>query len=250
MKLLAPNENKDLREKEATLQILRTQELEKAAKEARLKLADSQADFQSTLALNRQKWAEEEDEHRQRVNERKAEIDALEAKRMNAMIPIDILKSSAEEQLKDAEDYAKSVREREEEAESLTELLQDKLDEVGQREQDVSHKEKELEIREVGIENQIQSTVSGVKKLSQDLAEFLAYKELTEKQLKESNQALEETQIKLSNREFELDKLQKSLNEQAIRLQDERGVLGRAFKEVQRMQGNIPLSKQPKKSNN
>ena len=250
MKLLDPIVNKDLQGQEQARQILRTQELEKAAKEARLKLADSQADFNNTLALNRQKWAEEEEEHRQRVNERKTEIDILEAKRMNAMIPVDILNASAEEKLADAENFAKSVREREEYAEQLTETLQDKLDEVGQREQDVSRKTKELEIREIGIENQINSTNSGVKKLSADLAEFLAFKESKEKALNDQFVILQDKETKLLNREQELDKLQKTLNEQAIRLADERGVLDRAYKEVQRMRQLIPLDKKSKNANN
>lgn len=239
MKLLLPNENKDLREQENVRQILRTQELEKAAREARLKLADSQADFNNTLALNRQKWALEEEEHRQRVNERKAEIDALEAKRMNAMIPIDIIKASAEEQLADAEHYAKSVREREEYAEDLAEKLQDKLDEVGQREQDVNQKTRELEIREIGIENQSQSTITGIKKLSADLAEFLAFKTKSETEIAVMQKTIEIQEKHLENKTIELDKLQKSLNDQAVRLQDERGVLDRAYKEVQRMKQSL-----------
>lgn len=250
MKLLLPTENKDLREQENVRQILRTQELETAAKEARIKLADSQSDFNNTLALNRQKWALEEEEHLKRVNERKTEIDALEAKRMNAMMPIDILKASAEEQLIDAENYAKSVREREEYAEELTEKLQDRLDEVGQREQDVSRKTKELEIREIGIENQSQSTIAGIKKLSADLADFLALKTQQEKELRERSNSISLQEKELTDKQFKLDNLQTTLNEQALRLADERGVLDRAYKEVQRMRADIPLVKKAKKDNN
>ena len=250
MKLLDPIVNKDLQGQEQARQILRTQELEKAAKEARLKLADSQADFNNTLALNRQKWAEEEEEHRQRVNERKTEIDVLEAKRMNAMIPVDILKASAEEQLADAENYAKSVREREEYAEDLTAKLQDKLDEVGQREQDVTQKAKELEIREIGIENQANSTVAGIKKLNADLQEFIAFKAQSEKEIALMEKIIDIQEKHLEDKETELNQLQKSLNEQAIRLADERGVLARAYAEVQRMrQDIIPLDKKTIKSN-
>ena len=250
MKLLDPRENKDLQGQEQVRQILRTQELEAAAKKARLNLADSQAEFQSTLALNRQKWALEEDEHRERVNQRKQEIDVLEAKRMNAMIPIDIIKASAEEQLRDAENYAKTVREREEYAESLSEKLQDKLDEIGAREQDVKQKALELDIREQGLENQSNATLTGVKKLSADLADFLALKTQQEKELNERQNAISIQEKTLQEKQAILDDFNKELNDKAIRLADERGVLDRAYKEVQRMRELIPLAKKTKKSNN
>ena len=183
MKLLLPNENKDLREQENVRQIMRTQELEKAAKEARLKLADSQADFNTMLAQNRQKWALEEEEHQARIKQRNEELQRLEVQKLNMLVPFNILKEGVYADMSDAESFLSQLRIREENVEDLAERLQDKLDEVGSREQNFKQKELELNIREQGLENQSQSTVTGVKKLNADLADFLAFKNKTEQEI-------------------------------------------------------------------
>jgi hypothetical protein len=249
MRLLTPNENKDLREQENVRQIMRTQELETAAKKARLELANSQADFQSTLALNRQKWAEEEEEHRLRVNQRINEIDTLEVKKLNMLIPFDILKDGVYADMNDAQTFLTNLRKREEYAEDLTEKLQDRLDEVGGREQDLNHKELELKVREEGLENQSQSTMTGTKRLSDELIQFTALKTQQEKEILDRQNSVSLQENLLKEKEDNLNKIQQSFNDQAIRLADERGVLDRAYKEVQRMRADIPLDKKAKKDN-
>lgn len=242
MKLLTPSQNKELKDQETLRAILRIQELQKIEKKARQDLANAQADFNLTLAHNREKWATEEQEHMERVKERKAEIDRLEAQRLNALIPVNILKASAEEQLADAEKYAKSLREKEETNELLAEKLQDKLDEVGEREQSLNHLKLELEIRQTGLENQSRSTILATQKLNEEMAAFGAYRTQAEKEIQAKLNEISIEEKSLEEKRQELATLQKKLNDQAIRLADERGVLDRAFQEVRRMKSNIPIA--------
>ena len=78
MQLLKPQENKDLKSAQDLRNIIRTQEILKAEQDARLKLANAEADFNNTLAKNRDKWAKEEETHSTRVREMNTEIENLE----------------------------------------------------------------------------------------------------------------------------------------------------------------------------
>jgi hypothetical protein len=234
LQLLKPQQNKDLKSEQDLRNIIRTQEILKAEQEARLKLANAEADFNNTLAKNREKWALEEEYHEKRVREQKQEVDHLEAQRLNALIPIDNLKASAEEQLNDAEQYAKKLREKEEYNDDLTEKLQDKLDRVGQKDQDLKQKELELKIREEGIERQSQNTIIGTEKLNNELMAFSAYKEKEETILQQKRLLADRTEESLAIREAELIKKTKEVNDRAVRLADERGVLQRAWNELKR----------------
>lgn len=234
MKLLSPTQNKDLKDEQQLLGIIRTQEINKAEQEARQKLANSQADFQLTLARNRQQWATEEEIHIKRVQEMQQELNTLEVQKLNSLIPFDILKEGTDERMRDAETFLTNLRQREEYAEDLAEKLQDKLDETGQKEQDLLKKQKEIEVREIGLENQSHSITTGSLKLSEEISTFVAKREEVEKDIKTRLDNLSLLEQSLNEKEEELKQVQKINNETAIRLADERGVLDRAWKELER----------------
>lgn len=220
MKLLTPTQQKDLKEQQNLKEILRAQELEKAAAASRVSLANAQADFNATLAKNREIWALEELEHENRVKERKAEINALEAQKLSLLIPLDILKDSAITTLNDAEAYVASLRQREEDNESLTETLQDMLDEVGQKGQDIERAKQILDIKTEEFLKQSKLCEENNKRLALATAEFMASKQAQETILetRKTNLTLEETslnakaeqlkakELKLANQATDIDK--------------------------------------------
>lgn len=235
MKLLTPLQNKDLGDQQKLRSILRTQELEKAESAARRNLANAEADFNTTLAKNRQSWAIEEEEHAKRVLEQKAELTVLEAQKLNALIPFKILKDGTLERLGDAEAYLLQLRQREEDNEILADHLEDKLDKVGAKEQDLLRKEKELEVRADGLERQSASTATATKLLSEQVAEFVSYKTMEEKKINEIKIELAIREGDITAKEGELEANGARLEALAIRLADERQVLDRAFAEVRRL---------------
>ena len=237
MQLLKPQENKDLKSAQDLRNIIRTQEILKAEQDARLKLANAEADFNNTLAKNRDKWAKEEETHSTRVREMNTEIENLELQKLNTLVPFNILKEGVYADMSDAEAYLKKLRDREEYNDDLTEKLQDKLDDVGAREQDLKQKTLEVSIREDGLQRQNQNTNIATEKLNNELMAFAAYKKENEDLLLQRRLIADRTDEGLVMRELELNKKTKEVNDRAIRLADERGVLDRAWKELQRKQG-------------
>lgn len=235
MKLLTPLQTKDLGDQQKLRSVLRTQELEKAENAARRSLANAEADFNTTLAKNREKWALEEEEHAKRVIEQKAELTALEAKKLNALIPFKILKDGTLERLGDAESYLKQLEAREESNDELADRLQDKLDETGAKEQDLIKWERELAIRQDGIEHQNASTATATKLLSDQMAEFMDYKATSQAELAKMDAILDARTAQMVLREDVITAKEWELTDLAIRLADERQVLDRAFEEVRRL---------------
>lgn len=232
MRLLTPSENKTSKDEQTLRTIIRTQELQKVEQEYRQKLANAEADFNLTLARNRDLWASEEEEHLKRLQEMNQEINLLETKRLNFLIPFNILQDGTLDRMEDAESYLSQLREKEEYNEDLTEKLQDKLDQVNGKEQDLNRKELELNIRETGLENQSNSTVTATKLLNTQIQEFITSRNEVEKDLEERKNAISLLEQSLNERELELNQVQKLNNEQAIKLADERGVLKRAWDEL------------------
>ncbi len=115
LKLLTPQQNKDASREQELRQILRNQELEKITKATLLKFNNAQAEFNAMLAENRNKWASEEREHEERVKQRQQELEALGN------------------------------------VETMAELLQDRLDEVGEREQNVLRREQAMQALEATL---------------------------------------------------------------------------------------------------
>ena len=236
MQLLKPQENKDLKSAQDLRNIIRTQEILKAEQDARLKLANAEADFNNTLAKNRDKWAKEEETHSTRVREMNTEIENLELQKLNTLVPFNILKEGVYADMSDAEAYLKKLRDREEYNDDLTEKLQDKLDDVGAREQDLKQKILEVSIREDGLQRQNQNTNIATEKLNNELMAFAAYKKENEDLLLQRRLIADRTDEGLVMRELEINKKTKEVNDRAVRLADERGVLDRAWQELRRKQ--------------
>lgn len=234
MKLLTPSQTKDLKDQQIMRGIIRTQELDKAENEARRNLANAEADFFATLARHREQWALEEEAHHQRVIEQQAELAALEVQKLNALIPFKILKDGTLERLGDAEAYLKQLQDREERNDDLAELLEDKLDATGVKEQDLLKWEQKLVIQQDNVDRQTKATTTAANLLSEQVAEFMAYKISEQKGMASTLLSLQEREQTISITEVNLSDKAIELLEQAARLADERTVLARAWDELER----------------
>jgi hypothetical protein len=239
MKLLTATESKDLKEQQRVRDILRTEEIEKAAKEARLRLANAEADFNTTLARNRDQWAKEEQEHSTRIEEMSNEIRILEARKEVALEPVYELKKRYEAELAEVQRVLAITNKKQQDNEELSEHLQDKLDEVGGREQDVLREIQRLQIQKEGIELQKQQTIDGIKALNNQIME-LQYNQIRDGKLLDDRQTalfLQETSLK--DREIVLQERKESLDLREKRLIASQNLLEAARK-------IIPLEKKGK----
>lgn len=235
MKLLSPSIRKDTEESERQLGLLRMQEQQKEANRIRKELANAEADFKAVLAKNRTQWAKEEQDHEDRIMEMKKEVAELEDRKAQALIPVKMYEAQAHQYLEQAQEALKTAHRREKDADALNDLLQDKLDAVGQKEQDLSLLEATLTARQAGIEQQTEQVQDGVKSLNKEMQGFARLKEAIEADLREKRIALTLKERSLSAKEKKLERKEESLTALATQLEDERGTLDRAWKELKKL---------------
>lgn len=238
MQLLSPSQTRNQKEDENTRTILRTQELRELERDSRISSAKAEADFQSLLVSQRKRMEQEEAAHASRIAEMQAEVDKLEAAKINAMVPFEILKESAEERMAYATQYAKELREREDNVEETTELLERKLSEVAERQSKLDQYGMELARKQDGIDRQADLMKGSNITLTKAMTDFAAEKLAGEADITSRTEAV--TRRETSVRDAEESNIKESirLEDMAKRLADERGVLDRAFAEVRRMKGN------------
>lgn len=236
MKLMPPANVSDKRAQEQARDVLRTEELNKASDKARKQLADSEADFKGTLARQRLQWAQGEEEHAKRTQEMDAEITALEKRKEQALIPISLYEKQADEKMSEALECLQTAKVKETENEETRLLLEDKLDEVGQREQDVTKQENQLRVRLAGILQQDELSRQNSKAISEAYVQLSQVKAQAEKEIA---QKVEDNTLKertLLAKEESLKRTEKELETIRIKLKDERETLERAFARLSPLQ--------------
>lgn len=230
MKLLSPLRQKDQQQEELTRKILRIQEVEDLTKKTNASLAKAQADFNETLARNRFQWATEEEEHAKRIQEMTKEVTALENRKREALIPIQMYKQEADKIMLEAQDFLKKAKEKDEQADYLTEKLENKLTEVADREYAVSNEEKRLHVARQGLQSQQEATREGVSRLS---AEMVAFHEKQVDEETKLDKRKSELALAEINFNAKLEKYARDLEALKIwnkQLKDERAVLDREYK--------------------
>lgn len=229
MKLLSPFAQKDKQQEELTRKLLRIQEVEELAIKTNANLARSQADFNETLARNRDKWAIEESEHSDRIKDMTREIESLENRKKEALIPIQMYKDEVDKMYLEAQELVKTAKEKEEQADYLTEKLEEKLTEVGDRGKVLEKEEQKLEIAKQGIEAQKEQIKAGIKKLSEEMVMFHEKQQYEESSLNKRKSELALAEI---NFNAKVEKYQRDLEAMKIwdrQLKDERGILNREY---------------------
>ena len=229
MKLLTPAVTKSGQSAQTDREIIRTQEVLKASDKARKEMANAEADFKQMLLGQKARWMREEEEHSIKAKEMEAEIRDLENRREQAMIPVKFMQDEANKQFQIAQVATKLAQGRMEEAEAYQEALEDKLDAVGQREQDVIAKEKQLDVKESILQSQEEMTTKGTADLIQKLIEFENTRKKIEKDIDERKTAIRLRDLSQEARQDKLNRKEKELADWAKRLEDERGTLERAF---------------------
>lgn len=219
MKLLTQQDTRDTKAQEENLVLLRTQELNVAADKARKNLANAEADFKTTLAKNLEIWAKEEETHSNRVKEMSGEISQLEAKRAEALVPVTKLQQEAEELIAQYTLKNKETETKNTELEELREKLENKLDEIGQEKQDFLKARQKLELQQQGLDQQVENTKIGIKKLSAEIANFAAIREQAEKQVKERQTTVSLLESSILSKDSQLKTKEAQLSQWAVNIQ-------------------------------
>lgn len=232
MKLMTPAQVKEKRGDETARSLIRSQEIEQLADETRRKLARAESEFNETLARNRHEWAKEEEEHANRMKEMEREVSVLENRRTQALIPIEIEKKEADSLLKQSKEFLKKSQEKESLADETLEALENRLDEVKEREMIMQSEESRLEVKKKGIENQEEVTKTGSERLSHALQEFYKKQKEDDRLLAEKNEALLLKEINLNAKEEGQARERHALHVKEMQLNDRQATLERAFKRL------------------
>lgn len=173
MKLLTVNEIKNSKESELIKDTARIEASKSALRTVEMQLNDAEAKFDVTLANQRVKWAKEEEEHMKRIQELETEIKQLEKQRELLLIPIESdrkkaydLFIEADKVLNQAVQREHEASQRNEEIEALQDLLQKKLDDVGDRDMQIAFREQQILVKEKGLAEERES----IKQLSKELS--------------------------------------------------------------------------------
>lgn len=231
-KLLAPQAVKDARTEELTRQVLRTKETEEAANKANIRLAKAEADFASLLASQREKWAKEQETHLQTTSVMEKEVKDLESRKEQALIPLEIYKTRAESTLKEAQEILLKAKGKEETVEDITERLENRLDEVAEREKVVSEAELKLNAHRSSILSQEKDLEAKSKGLLDAMQAFYLKKSEDETRILKENKEIQLWQANLEAREGKVTEKTEALRRYDLQLKDERGALDRAWKEL------------------
>lgn len=232
MKLLTFQKTKDALQNEQALKVIRSQEVEELAKKTNAKLARAEADFNTTLATNRSKWAVEEQEHQERIVSMSQEIEALEIRKGQALIPISMYKKEADKLMEDAKEILEKAKLKEEQADFILEKLENNLTEVADREQLVIVEEQKQKIAREGIQLQQLQIKDSISSFNEEKIKFYTAQKVQEDSLLERKKEVSLAEISF---QAKVDKYRRDMDAMKAwetQLKDERGTLDRAFKRL------------------
>lgn len=235
MKLLTPSATQDTANQQTSSHILRIQELRKLESDFRIKVAKAEEEFNLTLAKNRKVWEDEESSHTERKKEMEREMAELEVKKLELLVPFDILKEGADGRMKDAKGFLEGLRKRESEVEERSELLEDKLDTIGEREESAKQLESALNLKKISLDSYAKSIKEQADRLTSEMTSFYAQKTKDEELIKDKTEALALKENELIAREKIDNERGRELAAREIRVADERRVLDDAWQEFKRM---------------
>lgn len=232
MKLLSIKDNSAAKDKQRTLQILEAKDLHEEIERRRAKLNDLHDTFDQTLRDQQKKWSEEIEKHADWKNVAQAEVVELEKRRFLALLPLeDAKKDLNNQQQAFAADKAVFEIEKEQFEENKLSFAV-RLDQVAERELQVSKDEKSLAIRRKGVEDQAASIAAQSKQLSIHLTEF-------SREIERKNEAfaIRETAVKAREDviEIERSRLQQwetDLSNRELGLKDKYRQLEKTTKEI------------------
>jgi hypothetical protein len=243
MKLLSPSVVRSDKAQQTERELLRAQEIQKVADKTRKDMANADADFKQMLLGQRARWERESQEHDKLVTQMANEVKILEDRKKQAMIPIEIYKGQVDILYEEASRTLKSAQGREQEAETTMEHLQDKLDAVGQKQQDLTTLEKKLVVRQEAIDMQGKLSDKRADDLSRAIVAFNQAKAEMEKDINERKTVIRLRDISQGAKDDELKRTERELQKWSLKLKDERETLARIYKRISPIS---PLSKKKK----
>lgn len=173
MKLNSPKEITDRKQAEIIKDIARTKEVKEELNKAIKELEETDAKFKLALSNQRVRWAKEEEQALDELNKIKIEIEVSERKKKEMFVPIEEREEKSHNLFIEAERTYQNARhelhlseQAKEKNEEMSTLLQEKIDDISDRETDLALREQKVIVREKAVEEER----AQIKNLSSELS--------------------------------------------------------------------------------
>ena len=174
MKLFSPEEIKTSKAAELARDVFRTQDIKKALDSARTTLNDTKALFDVTLANQRVAWATEQEKAIKTISDLQKEVSDLEGRRQTLLIPIDIDRKKVDNMIMEANEFLTQAIQKQKDADELVEKLEDRLEEVSEKDEALTQRENNLLLKEKGAEAQSNAVILASSELTKQMQSFVA----------------------------------------------------------------------------
>lgn len=230
MKLFSATEVASKREVQSVAEIKRLETVSKGLIEKRRELEALEADFEFALKAHGERWEREMTEYTTKINALKAEVIRLEERRKQNLFPL-------EEKFEQVEDMSKklAIREAEfakkvEDFDERSELLEEKLTEVGERETEVARLSRLQNLAQQGIDTQKAQITLQAKEMNKKLSESLRDIREKENEISRLEATLSLKEKALADKEADISKREAGFAERERAIQDRYATLERAIK--------------------
>lgn len=167
MKLLTPTDVRTNNEKRLTINLKRSSDLDGELLRKKQQIEKLDADFKLSIERQRIDFDEEKSEHHKKINELLREVEILEKRKEQALLPINdklALIEKAQDLLIDREN---NIQKKEYQLEESLQSLQDRLDEVTEREQEADRILTKQYSQQKSLDNQKEELAKQTKLLNE-----------------------------------------------------------------------------------
>ncbi len=239
LKLFTPTEVRTVAEERQSKDVARASQIRDITDELIKKRTEAERAFDSQLTAQQKIWEEKERIFHEKRIAFEREIEVLERRKKTASSPLLLSGKKLHTLAEQLSAKENALKEKELALEEERQMLFAKLNEVGDREQNISDRLKSLELKEIGVEKQRRDVAEGSKRLSDELSRFKVMQEAFSSQyaLKRAEIDSEHSVIKEAN--LRLEEREKEIELAKLLIKDREQMLERGFAELKQKQNDF-----------
>lgn len=232
MKLLSTPQGKSRRELENVNQELRAQELDTLIRAKRKELEDLDKQVLSSFSEKATKNYEEEELWKEKIRQMTEEVENLERRKKIALVPLEQREKEVEDKISALSKREELVAIKESDIESTKEILQRRLDEVSEREQEATDYSITLNNRRFNIEFQEAEMKRNMEAITKIIAESLVEADKARAEAARRKAILKGRDVSITEREKNVEMQEASFANRERKITDQYQSLLRAITET------------------
>ena len=234
MKLFSPQESDNKKQSEIARDVARVEILRDEIIKAQKELGEVKAQFDLTMAKQRQYFAEEEEKHIREIDKLNKEVKALEERQKVARFPIAPAERKAYDNLQKSEQTLLEIKLQKEKNEEIEEALTDKLISLSDKDEELFEREKKVRMMEESATNQKLHLETLSKSLSEKWADLYKRETSLNESFAKREREIELHEKDLSGREDVLLYEKEQVKKDKEKIASDRITLKTAFLELKR----------------